>query len=100
MSKYAENLSFVPTIKEKDILNSLEYWVAEIHWLKTRGHSDDSPALIRARKNVDYALESIKRYEKRHSRRIPNWVVNAVIAWAEAGKYQNEYFDDLINSFA
>lgn len=100
MSKYTKNLSYVPTMEEENILHSLEYWVAEIHWLKKRGYNEDGHDMIKARKNVDYSFDCMKRYEERHGRRIPHWAVNAVIAWAEAGRYETEYFDDLINSFA
>lgn len=93
MEKYSKNLSFSATYEQKNALESLQYWIAELHYLKK--HGGDEFDFQKARKTIELCC-----FPKCDRLSIPYWVQNAVIAWAENGRYEREYFSDFLRSLA
>lgn len=91
MKKYSESLSFTPSHTQLKALEGLQYWIAELHYLKNHKHTvhDENKARTTIEKCCFPQCDRLQ---------IPFWVQNAVIMWAESGRYQNEYFSDFIKS--
>lgn len=88
---------FVPNDRQKKELEGLEYWLAEIAYLKPRqtryDPKDYADSLEKARSTVEFCFDMC---DKLH---IPMWVQNMVIAFVDSGRWQCEYFSDFVKEF-
>lgn len=78
-------LEFYATEEQGRELSALAYWIADSNYIRERYGSDD-PEHEKARKTVGLIFDSLD------SLRVPFWVQNAVICWAEDWRrYKTEY---------
>lgn len=81
-------LYFEATTEQKQVLDSLAYWIANINYIKERDGSDD-PKLKKCDDTIQLCI-----FPELDALRVPFWVQNRVISWAENWRQYKELYLD------
>lgn len=85
-------LSFIYTKEQEKALESLAYWVADVHYIKERYGKD--PELITCDKTIQLCC-----FPECDRLKIPFWVQNTVICFAENWRqYKEMYLCDFLKT--
>lgn len=77
----------VENMEQKNALEGLAYWIADIEYIRERAGADD-PELDKIRKTIKLCFSELDRLG------VPFWVQNSVIYFAENWRrYKENYMD-------
>ena len=89
-----KNLFFKATQKQKQALEGLAYWIADVNYIKERFGSDD-PELKKCDDTIQLCI-----FPELDALHVPFWVQNIVISWAENWRqYKEYYFSDAMKKY-
>lgn len=79
--------------KQYNALESLAYWIADLHYIKER-YGENDPELETCRKTIEKCC-----FPSLDALQVPFWVQNTVICWAENWRnYKDQYFTSFLAS--